>query len=113
MAIVPDLSGNTPLDVRKGGHYDVPILSWRGAQEVIVIGAASVQGALFARTARALRIAPDGNIHYEVGTNPTADANSPYLGAGAVEDVRIKFGERIAIIRDASATGNVTLTEDA
>lgn len=111
MAIVADLSGNTPLDTRKGGHYDLPILPWKGAQQLITAIVTSVQSAKFARTARALRIAPIGNIHYEVGTNPTADGTSPFLGGGAVEDVRIKFGERIAIIRH-TADGIVTLTED-
>jgi len=114
MAIVADLSGNNfGLDPRKAGKYDLPILEWKGKSEQIALGAASVQSAKFANTARALRIAPDGNMHYRTGVNPTANATTdPYLAAGAVEDIQIKSGERIAIIRDLIATGFVTLTED-
>jgi len=113
MPIVPDLSGNTPLDPRKGGKYDLPILEWKGAVQQIAIGTTSVQSTKFANTARALRIAPDAAMHYLVGVNPTAiKTTSPFLGAGAVEDIQIKAGERIAIIQDLTATGFVTLTED-
>lgn len=112
MPIVPDLSGIGTLDPRLGGTYDLPILKWRGAQQVIVVGAASVQSTAFANTARALRIAPDGNIHWETGVNPVADTNSPFLAANAVEDISIKAGEKIAIVQDALSTGNVSLTED-
>lgn len=113
MPTVPDLSGNTLLDPRKGGHYDLPILEWKGKSEQIAIGVASVQSAKFANTARALRIAPDAAMHYLIGANPTAiKTTSPFLGAGAIEDVQIKPGERIAIIQDLAATGFVTLTED-
>lgn len=113
MPTVPDLSGNTQLDPRKGGKYDLPILPWKGARAQIAIGTSSVQSNKFANTARALRIAPDANMHYLIGKDPTASkTTSPYLGAGAVEDVDIKPGERIAIIQDQSATGFVTLTED-
>lgn len=113
MPIVEDLSGNTQLDPRKGGHYDLPILEWKGKSEQIAVGVASVQSAKFANTARALRIATDANMHYLIGVNPTASKTaSPYLGAGAVEDVQIKPGERIAVIQDLAVTGFVTVTED-
>lgn len=112
MPTVPDLSGNTPLDPRKGGSYDLPILQWRGAQQSLTLGAASVLSNKFANTARAIRVAPIGNCHYEVGLAPVADANSPFLGGGAVEDLRIKPGERIAVIQDVAETDKVTITED-
>ncbi len=112
MPIVADLSGNSPLDPRKGGHYDVPILRWRGAQQVLTLSTSSVQSNKFANTARAIRVAPRGNCHYEVGVNPVADGNSPFLGGGAVEDLRVKPGERIAVIWDVSETDPVTITED-
>lgn len=112
MAIVRDLSGNNfGLDPRKAGKYDLPILQWKGAQQQVAIGAGSLQSAKFANTARALRIAPDQDIHYRVRANPTALATDAFLAAGAVEDIQIKSGERIAIIQDSTA-GFVTLTED-
>ena len=111
MAIVADLSGNTPLDPRKGGHYDLPILRWQGAQQVITAIVTAVTSAKFANTARAIRIAPIGDIHYEIGAAPVADATSPFLGGGAVEDLRVKAGESISIIRN-TADGAVTITED-
>jgi len=111
MPIVPDLSGNTPLDPRKGGTYDLPILSWKGAQQVITAGVTAVLSAAFANTARSVRVAPIANIHYEVGVAPVADATSPFLGGGGVEDLRIKPGDKISIIQD-TAGGIVTITED-
>ena len=112
MAIVADLSGNTPLDHRKGGHYDLPILSWKGAQHLITSTASSQLTPFVARTCRAIRVAPIADIRYEIGVAPVADAGtSPFLGGGAVEDLRIKFGERIAIIQNTAA-GIVTITED-
>ena len=113
MPIVADLSGNTQLDPRKGGSYDVPILRWRGAQQILTLGAASVLSAAFANTARAIRIAPRGNCHYEVGLAPVATTASPFLGGGAVEDLRVKPGEKVAVIQDTGAeTDPVTITED-
>lgn len=112
MAIVPDLSGNTPLDYRIGGHYDLPILAWRGAQHLITSSGTSQLTPFIARTCRAVRIAPIADIRYEIGVAPVADVNSPFLGGGAVEDLRIKFGERVAILQN-SAPGIVTITEDA
>jgi len=111
MPTVPDLSGNTQLDPRKGGHYDVPILKWRGAQQVITAIVTAVLSNAFANTARAIRVAPIGDIHYEVGAAPVADATSPFLGGGAVEDLRVRPGEKISIIRN-TADGAVTITED-
>ena len=99
MATVVDKSGNgfAPghVDFRIGGTYDVPTFKHRGAQQSIAIGAAAVLSAAFARTARNIRIAPSGDIHYEVGAAPVADANSPFLGSGAVEDVRISHHDSL------------------
>ena len=111
MAIVEDLAGNGILDPRKGGHYDLPMLRWQGAQQVLTAGAAAVLSAAFANTSRAIRIAPIGNIHYEVGLAPVADGVSPLLGGGAVEDVRIRPGEKVSVLQEG-AGGIVTITED-
>lgn len=117
MAVVPDLGGGAPakLDPRKGGKYDLPILPWKGAQQQITSTATSQLSAKFASTCRAIRVAPIQDIRYEVGkigVTPVADLlTSPFLGGGAVEDVRVKPGERIAILQN-SAGGIVTITED-
>ncbi len=112
MAIVEDLSGNNfGLDKRKGGKYDLPILRWQGPVQVLTAGAAAVASAAFGNTARAIRIAPIGNIHYLVGAAPVATATDQLLGGGAVEDVRIKAGEIISVIQEGSG-GIVTITED-
>ncbi len=66
----------------------------------------------FANTARAIRVAPRGNCHYEVGLAPVATASSSFLGGGAVEDLRIRPGEKIAVLWDVSETDPVTITED-
>ncbi len=112
MAIVEDLSGNNfGLDKRKGGKYDLPILRWQGPVQIISAVVGAVLSDKFGNTARAIRIAPIGNIHYLVGDAPVATVLDSFLGGGAVEDVRVKGGEQISIIRD-TADGLVSVTED-
>lgn len=120
MALVADLSGNTPildnggLDKRIRGTYDINATPWTGVQHKITIGAATVQSAAFGNKCHLVRIAPEGgNIHYEIGTNPVAvKLDSPFLANGAVESVRAKPGQKIAVIQSLASTGNVTITED-
>lgn len=119
MAIVPDLSGNSPgilaggVDPRIGGSYDLQSLAFKGAKQELTIGIASVQSAPFANTCRAIRIAPDTDIHYRIGDGltVTALATDDYLAAGAVETIRVKPGQRIAAIQDSIA-GACSITED-
>jgi len=119
MAIYSDLSGNSPhndSDFRIGGHEDLQAITFRGTTHSITLSNVSQQTAKFSRRCRAVRISPTtgANCHYEIGSNPTAvEATSPFLAAGAVEIVKVRFGDRLAIISDvADPTTLVHIQED-
>ena len=115
MASVRDLSGNTPeadRDQAGQGQYDLQAVTFIGTQHTITISASSQQTAKFSRACRAVRIAPLGDCHWELGTNPVATSSSPHLPADSVEIVPIRFNDRIAIIEGDTNTAGITITED-
>ncbi len=114
MASVRDLSGNTPesdSDQALAGSYDLQAVDYKGTQHLITSSTTSQQTAKFSRQCRSIRIAPQGDIHHEIGTNPTATTSSPYLADNGVEYVPVGLNDRLAILR-VSADQPVTITED-
>ena len=115
MASVRDLSGNTPesdSDQALAGHYDLQAVDYKGTQHNITLGAASVQTPVFSRQCRSVRLAPLGDCHHEIGTNPTATTASPFLGDNGVEYIPVALNDRLAIIQSGAAVDIVTITED-
>lgn len=118
MPTVVDASGNCPM----GGQYKDPALSYqgdaagvefRGAQQTITLGAASVQTNAFGNLCRWVRIAPEGSCHYAYGLNPTAIKDgTQFLADNAVEYVRVHPGYKLAFIQDNAETDKVNITED-
>jgi hypothetical protein len=81
--------------------------------QVIAIGAASVRSTEMA--AGMWRISGSGDIWFRQGGSTvvaTAGAESTYLSAGAIEFMRVTSAADgyLAIIRDGTETGNVSLT---
>ena len=115
MASVRDLSGNTPesdSDQANQGHYDLQAVNFKGTQHQITLSGTSQQTAVFSRQCRSVRISPLGDCHRELGTNPTADTNSPFLADNAVEIVPVALNDRLALIQSGAAVDLVTVTED-
>ncbi len=115
MASVRDLSGNTPeadSDQALAGSYDLQAVDYKGTQHNITLGSSSVQTAKFSRQCRSIRLAPLGDCHHEIGTNPVATTASPFLADNGVEYIPVAFNERLAIIQSGAATDIVTITED-
>lgn len=79
----------------------------------VAMSASSQQIGPFDKQTYFVRICGTAGFHYTTGVNAVATANSAYLGAGQPEIVRINPGEVVAIIRDGTNTGNVTVTEMA
>lgn len=88
-AIGRDAAGNVVSSLRPG------------RTERVAVGASSASmGTAPGGTTTHLRISANVDIHYKLGSSPTAAATtSPYLAAGAVEYVPIKDGETLAVIQ--------------
>ncbi len=115
MASVRDLSGNTPeadSDQALAGQYDLQAVVFKGTQHSLTSSGTSQQTAKFSRACRAIRLAPRGDVHWEVGINPVATVSSPHLVADAVEIIPIAFNDMIAILHAEATTELVTITED-
>lgn len=87
---------------------------WKGVSDVIALGAASVQSAVFGSQTREIRVSASGNCWINIGANPTAaatDNNGIYLPANVVDYLHVNPGERLAVIQDGAATGNLCVAE--
>lgn len=84
-------------------------------QTAITTSISSQQSSAFGAQTYIIRLgvasstAADG-VHYSVGTNPTATANSPLISAGWYEYIRVAPGEKVAVLQEAGAL-KVTITE--
>ena len=100
-------SGSTPV-IETAQHLGA-------SGQIIAIGAASVRSA--ALGVGLWRISGSGDVWFRQGDNTvvaSAAAGSSYLAAGAVECAVVATGVAdgyIAIIRDGSETGNVSITK--
>jgi FtsP/CotA-like multicopper oxidase with cupredoxin domain len=87
---------------------------WSGVSDLIVVGAASVQSAVFGANTHCVRISTAANCWVNIGTNPTAvasDNNGFLLPAGQVDYIHVVPGQRLAVIQDAASTGNFCIAE--
>ncbi len=115
MASVRDLSGNTPeadSDQALPGRYDLQAVDYKGTQHNITLSSSSQQTPKFSRQCRSIRLAPLGDCHHEIGTNPTATTASPFLADNGVEYIPVSLNDRLALIQSGSAVDIVTITED-
>lgn len=117
MATVKDASGNTPQadsDIHNGGHYDLSLLSFEGNVYNVTLGASAVLSGPFSRLCSAIRIAPEGNCNYKIGDASVVavKGTDQFLAANAVELIRVKGGQYISIIQDATETDNVNVREN-
>lgn len=84
------------------------------ADQTVAVGASSAQSTAFARTTQAIRVCSDVACWYAVGVNPTAavtTAGSKRLPADAIEFIGVAGGDKIAFIREASTSGNASVSE--
>ena len=81
--------------------------------QAVAIGAASVASTNpFGAQTWAIRVVATGNCHINIGQAPVATATSAYVAANQKpEYIRVNPGDKIAVIQDGSATGNVFVTE--
>ncbi len=84
-------------------------------QTKITTTASSQQSAAFAASTEVIRLGVASStiangVHYSIGLNPTATANSPLIPADWVEWVRVAPGEKVALLQEAGALV-VTITE--
>lgn len=83
-----------------------------GTTQKIALGAASVASTAFGKATYAIRVVATGNCHIETGPAPTATASSAYIAANQRgETFAVNPEEKIAVIQDASATGDLYVTE--
>lgn len=76
------------------------------------IASTSVASSAFDAQTFAVRIIATGNCHIEVGPAPTATASSAYVPSSTwPEYMRVSPGDKIAVIQDGAATGNLYITE--
>lgn len=78
----------------------------------LALGAASVASNAFGAQTWAIRVVSAGNCHIDIGQSPTATANTAYIAANQKpEYIKVNPGDKIAVIQDGSATGNIYITE--
>lgn len=84
-----------------------------GTGQNIAIGDASTQNATaFGASTQMIRVSAGGDCHVEIGPDPTATASSMLVKATDLPQVlRIGNGEKIAVIQDGSADGNLNVVE--
>lgn len=76
------------------------------------IASTSIQSAAFGPVTYAVRVVSTGNCHFHIGDSPVAVASNAFLSANQRgEFISVDPGSKIAVIQDASATGNVYVTE--
>lgn len=88
----------------------IQALYW-GAKEAVAIGAGSLQSAVTADNVEVVRLKADSACYILQGVNPVVSAaNGTPLPAGVVEYIRVKPGERLAVIQDGAGSGNLHIT---
>ena len=116
MASVRDLSGNTPEadnDQSGSGRYSLQAVVFKGTQHSSTLAASAVATPVLSRACRAVRIAPLGDCHWEIGVGAVATATSPFLPDNAVEIVPIvEPGSVVSVIQEGAVTNEVIITED-
>ena len=81
-----------------------------GTGQTLAIGAASVPSTAIPANVFYVRLSATGNCHVQVGTAPTAVSTDALVKAtDPPAVVRVQPGEKIAVIQDGTATGNLDL----
>lgn len=84
-----------------------------GSGQVLVLGAASVVSAAVGQNTTMVRLVSSGACHVDIGPTPVAvAATGMYIAPSRHgEYFRIGVGEKVAVIQDGIATGNLYITE--
>lgn len=81
-----------------------------GTGQTLALGAASVASTALPANSFWARISATGNCHVAIGQAPVATANDMLVKATDPPVVlRVQPGEKIAVIQDAAATGNLNI----
>ena len=91
----------------------VTIFGALGTTQVMTVSATSVQSTAVGAGVTILRLANSStaHCHFAIGASPTASlTTSPMLPANAVEYVACASGDKVAVIRGATAT-DVSITQ--
>lgn len=91
----------------------VTIFGALGTTQVMTVTASSVQSTAVGAGVTILRLANGSaaHCHFAIGASPTASlTTSPMLPANAVEYVACNSGDKVAVIRGATAT-DVSITQ--
>jgi hypothetical protein len=111
MAIVADLSGNSPFGIDPHLNDNPNALRAIVASTIILaLGAAAVNSVAFDATAGIVEIVGKGDMHIAIGPNIIATANDPLIPANVVIYRDVSFNDRVSVIQDAASTGNVYIT---
>ncbi len=84
-----------------------------GTTQVMTVSATSVQSTAVGAGVTILRLANGSaaHCHFAIGASPTASlTTSPMLPANAVEYVACASGDKVAVIRNATAT-DISITQ--
>jgi hypothetical protein len=84
-----------------------------GTTQVMTVTASSVQSTAIASDCTIIRLANGGgaHCHFAIGANPTASlTTSAMLPANAIEYIKVKGGDKVAVIRGGTAT-DVSITQ--
>ena len=84
-----------------------------GTTQVMTVTGTSVQSTAVGAGVTMLRLANTGgaHLHFAIGANPTASlTTSPHLPTNAVEYVACAGGDKVAVIRNATAT-DISITQ--
>ena len=84
-----------------------------GKSQVLALGAASVASTAVGLNTTCVRLVASGACHVDIGPTPVASATTSMYVAPSREGeyFRIGVGEKVAVIQDGAATGNLYLTE--
>lgn len=91
------------LTFRKGAYRP-------GTSQGITSSGTSQQSSALSADASIARVAVNQDTYIEIGSNPTATANSLMMPAGAIEFFAVNAADKIAVL-EVSAAGRVSITE--
>lgn len=84
-----------------------------GTTQVMTVTASSVQSSAVATGCTIVRLAvgSTSHCHFQVGSNPTASlTTSPMAPANSVQYIKVTGGDKIAVIRGATAV-DISITQ--
>jgi hypothetical protein len=84
-----------------------------GTTQVMTVTASSVQSNAIASDCTIIRLAVGNaaHCHFQVGSNPTASlTTSPMAPANSVQYIKVTGGDKVAVIRGATAT-DISITQ--